>query len=118
VAILQCWKVTQAKRELEAEVWAGLGLVFTDYVGRPVDLDRLRAFFYRTLVGAGLPRVRVYDLRHTMATLVLHETKDLKLVATRLGHSNEVMVLRRYGHLLPGTDRDAARRLRELLEGR
>lgn len=44
--------------------------------------------------------------------------KDLKLVATRLGHSNETMVLRVYGHLLPGTDREAARRLGELVKRR
>jgi integrase len=46
-----------------------------------------------------------------MATIALHETKDLKMVATRLGHANEMLVLRTYGHLLPGVDREAARRL-------
>jgi integrase len=38
-----------------------------------------------------------YALRHTMATLVLHATKDLKLVAARLGHADETLVLRTYG---------------------
>lgn len=36
----------------------------------------------------------LYALRHMMATLVLRETKDLKLGATQLGHSNEILVLR------------------------
>jgi hypothetical protein len=53
-----------------------------------------------------------------MATLVLHETEDLKLVATRLGHSNEMLVLRTYGHLLPGVDRAAADRLGEVVKRR
>ena len=37
-----------------------------------------------------------------MATLVLHDTRDIQLVAARLGYANEYLVLRRYGHLLPG----------------
>lgn len=53
-----------------------------------------------------------------MAKLVLHETKDLKLVAARLGHSNEMLVLHTYGHLLPGVDREAANRLGEVVQRR
>ena len=53
-----------------------------------------------------------------MATLVLAETKNLKLVAARLGHANEMLVLRRYGHLLPGADRQAADRLGEVVRRR
>jgi len=51
-----------------------------------------------------------------MATLMLYQAEQLKLIAARLGHSTETMVLRRYGHLLPGMDRDAADRLARLLE--
>ena len=36
-----------------------------------------------------------------MATLMLYQGEQLKLVAARLGHANEMMVLRKYGHLLP-----------------
>jgi integrase len=53
-----------------------------------------------------------------VATITLADSKDLKLVATRLGHSNENMVLRAYGHLLPGVDREAAQRLGELVKRR
>lgn len=60
----------------------------------------------------------LYALRHTSATITLADSKDLKLVASRLGHSNENMVLRVYGHLLPGVDREAARRLGELVKRR
>jgi integrase len=64
---------------------------------------------------ANLPKLRLYDLRHTMATLMLYQGEQLKLVAARLGHANETMVLRKYGHLLPGMDRDAAERLGRLM---
>lgn len=57
--------------------------------------------------GAHIRRVRPHGLWHTMATLVLRETKDVKLVATRLAHANEYLVARTYGHLMPGVDRAA-----------
>ena len=78
----------------------------------------MRRAFYKALDAAGVRQVVLYALRHSMATLVLHETKDLKLVATRLGHSNEMLVLRTYGHLLPGVDREAAARLGDLVKRR
>ncbi len=46
---------------------------------------------------------------------MLHETKDLKLVAARLGHASELLVLKTYGHLLPGVDREAANRLGQVV---
>jgi len=33
---------------------------------------------------------------------MLYQGEQLKLAAARLGHVNGIMVLRRYGHLLPG----------------
>jgi hypothetical protein len=43
-----------------------------------------------------------------MATVALNRTKDLKLVAARLGHANEMLVLKTHGHLLPGLVRRLA----------
>ena len=56
-------------------------------------------------------------LRHTTATLVLADSKDLKLLASRLGHTSEHLVLKTYQHLLPGADRAAADRLGRYLSG-
>lgn len=92
--------------------------MFTDALGYPHNHDRVRRAFYKALDAAGVRQVVLYALRHTMATLVLHETKDLKLVAARLGHSNEMLVLRTCGHLLPGVDREAADRLGDVVRRR
>lgn len=117
--LLVTWKPVQAAERLRAgEAWADLDLVFTDARGYPHDLHRVRREFYRVLDSAGLKRVGPYALRHTSATLTLKDTKDIKLVARRLGHTNETMVLRRYQHLLPGADREAADRLGELIPRR
>ncbi len=81
----------------------------------PVLVELLQDWRLRqALERAGVWRVVLYALRHTMATLVLHETKDLK-PAARLGHADETLALRTYGHLLPGLDRAAADRLGEVV---
>ncbi len=119
VELLRAHRSQQAAVRLQAgAVWTDLDLVFTDARGYPHNHDRVRRAFYKGLDTAGVRQVVLYALRHTMATLVLHETKDLKLVATRLGHSNEMLVLRTYGHLLPGVDREAADRLGEVVKRR
>lgn len=61
--------------------------MFTDARGYLYKNDRARRAFYKALDAARVRQMVPYALRHTMATLVLHETKDLKLVATRLGYS-------------------------------
>lgn len=119
IELLRAHRSQQAAARLQAgAVWTDLDLVFTDARGYPHNHDRVRRAFYKALEAAGVRQVVLYALRHTMATLVLHETKDLKLVATRLGHSNELLVLRTYGHLLPGVDREAADRLGEVVRRR
>jgi len=116
VELLRDWRLRQAaERERAGAAWTDLDLVFTDARGYPHRLERVRRHFYRALERAGVRRVVLYALRHTMATLVLHETKDVKLVAARLGHADETLALRTYGHLLPRVDREVARRLGEVI---
>ncbi|MGH7883164.1 MAG: tyrosine-type recombinase/integrase [Candidatus Dormibacteraceae bacterium] len=115
LALLSVWKLEQTAIRLQAATWADLDLVFTDTRGYPHNHDRVRRAFYKALKQAKIRQVVLYALRHTMATITLHETKDLKLVATRLGHANEMLVLKTYGHLLPGVDREAAKQLGKVI---
>ena len=57
---------------------------------------------------AGLPGVRMHELRHTQATLLLSAGVDIKTVQTRLGHSTSNITLDMYAHALPANDRHAA----------
>jgi integrase len=118
-SLLRDWKEAQAvQRQMAGAAWTELDLAFTDARGYPHSHDRVRRDFYRVLKAAQVRRVVLYALRHTSATLMLSDTKDLKLVASRLGHANEVMVLRTYSHVLPGADKEAARRLGTLVRRR
>ena len=59
----------------------------------------------------GLQRVRLHDLRHTHATLLLKDGVHPKVAQERLGHSSIAVTLDLYSHVLPGMQREAAQLL-------
>ncbi len=52
--------------------------------------------------------MRLYDLRHSHATLLLLADENPKIVAERLGHSTVVLTLDTYSHVIPGMQEEAA----------
>lgn len=63
----------------------------------------------------GLPAIRLYDLRHTHATLLLKAGVHPKVVSERLGHSTVAITLDTYSHVLPDMQDEAAAKLQVLL---
>jgi integrase len=62
-----------------------------------------RRAFLRALRGAGIDRARPYDLRHSFASLLLHEGRSVIYVARQLGHDAR-LTLTRYGHVIDELD--------------
>lgn len=62
-----------------------------------------------------LPDIRLHDLRHTNATLLLGNGVDIETVARRLGHRKASTTLDIYGHALPEKDSGASAKLAEIL---
>lgn len=62
-----------------------------------------------------LPRIRLYDLRHSCATLLLIAEENPKVMSERLGHSTIVLTLDTYSHVLPTMQQGATARLDKLL---
>ena len=80
--------------------------------GHPVDGDNLRRrVFYRLLEQAGLRKIRLHDLRHTYASLLIQQGESLAYVQQQLGHSSVQVTVDVYGHLIPGANRAAVDRL-------
>ncbi|CAA9332199.1 MAG: Phage integrase, site-specific tyrosine recombinase, partial [uncultured Chloroflexia bacterium] len=72
--------------------------------------------FKPLLAVAGLPHsVRLYDLRHTHATLLLKAGVHIKIVSERLGHSSIALTADTYSHVLPGMQDEAASKLNAML---
>ena len=64
-----------------------------------------------------MPLIRVHDLRHTAATLMLLAGVNPKVVSERLGHATVGITLQTYSHVLPTMQQDAAAALDALLRG-
>jgi integrase len=56
----------------------------------------------------GLTHIRLHDLRHLAATVMLAGGVDVHTVAGRLGHSRPALTLQTYAHVMDATDRRAA----------
>lgn len=116
---LQRWVVALLRR-LEEEATAvgreGNDLVFTAHRGGPIHEARfVRVYFKPLLRSAGLPNIRLYDLRHTAATLGLVAGVSPKIVSEQLGHASVAFTLDVYSHVLPHMQETAAKKVEELL---
>jgi integrase len=90
--------------------------VFTNEPGGPVDRHNLaNRSFRRIFKAAKLPLIRIYDLRHTAATLALFADIPVKVVSEMLGHSSSALTMDVYSHVLLHMQDDAAARMEALL---
>ena len=63
------------------------------------------------------PVIRLHDLRHTHATLLLAKGVPVKVVSERLGHASVTITLQVYAHVMPGNQRQAADLFASLIKG-
>lgn len=73
-----------------------------------LDLHNVERWWRRFRVEAGFPSLKLHELRHTQATLLLANGVDVKTVQSRMGHSNASITLNWYAHALPENDQKAA----------
>jgi integrase len=97
-----------AEREHAGKSWTASGLVFTREDGTALHPDRFSHLFVRLSRKAGLPPIRLHDLRHTYATLALEAGVHPKIVSERLGHATTGITLDLYSHVAPSMDQQAA----------
>lgn len=107
-------KHQDADRGAAGEFWEEWGLVFTTKVGTPFSPRNDYRGFRQILDGAGLRQVRLHDLRHTAASLMLTQGVPARVVMQTLGHSQIDITLNTYSHVSPELSRDAATRMQAL----
>jgi integrase len=118
VAALRQHRARQAEERLAVGPrWRDSGLVFTWPDGRPLHPERFSKWFEQLARAAGLPRIRLHDVRHSYATAALAAGIPAKVVSERLGHANIAITMDTYGHVLPGLDAQAAGTLARLILG-
>lgn len=91
------------------------GLIFTTQTGRVIDPRSLNRMLTILCRDANVRRVRVHDLRHTCASLLLASGVDARTIMETLGHSTITMTLDTYAHVMDTTLRAAAERMDDAL---
>lgn len=114
---LKSHRARQAEERLRlGEAWQDYDLVFTTEVGTPLSPSNVRnRAFLPLLQRAGLPRVRIHDLRHSAASLLIGAGESLKTVQEMLGHSSISLTADVYGHIGLAQQKAAAARMDALL---
>ena len=104
---------TERKAEALAKGWKDVPeLVFVNEEGNVIDDVNLRKrVFNKALEKAGMRLIRIHDLRHTFASLLIQNGESLAYVKDQLGHHSIQITVDIYGHLVPGANRQAVDRL-------
>src|SRR5579872_5094559 len=118
VAALDAHRRRQVAERLAAgPAWEDGDLIFPGIAGKPFEASGVNKRLDAALSEAGLPRIRVHDLRHTAASLLLARGVHPKIVQEMLGHSTITLTLDTYSHVTPGLHAAAAAEMEAVLGG-
>jgi integrase len=99
--VVAALRVQEMRQQLDRSEWQDSyrdeGLVFARADGQPLRPDYVSKRFLRLCEAADVPRIRVHDLRHTCATLLLANGVPLALVSKVLRHSQVSITVDLYG---------------------
>jgi integrase len=96
---LRAFKVRQAEERLAlGRRYPDSGLVAVNDDGSPIRPETYSSDFARHAKGAGVPVIRLHDVRHTAATMLLDGGTTPSATAKWLGH-DPAITLRVYGHV-------------------
>jgi integrase len=116
ITALKKHRTRQKKERLAAGGdWKDSGLVFTTPLGTALDLRNVHREFKAILTAAHLPNIRLHDLRHTAATLLLAQGVDPRTIMETLGHSQISLTLNTYSHVVPALQEMAAEKMNAIL---
>ncbi|MGH2794198.1 MAG: site-specific integrase [Actinomycetota bacterium] len=116
VEVLRQHHRRQTTRRLRAgRAWHDFNLVVELGDGRPVDPSEFTRKFAAIATKAGAKGVRLHDMRHAFATMLLTSGVHPKIASEALGHSTVGITLDTYSHVLPNMQAEAAAAIQEAL---
>ncbi|MEU4801320.1 site-specific integrase [Actinosynnema sp. NPDC023587] len=107
-----------AERQRLGSLWVESGRVFTKPDGSELRPSWISDRFARLSAAAGVPPIRLHDLRHVAATLMLAASVDLKVIQETLGHSTLATTSDLYTSVLPEVANAAAEATRSIVPRR
>ncbi|MBL4937473.1 site-specific integrase [Clostridium sp. YIM B02515] len=119
ISILKEYKDHQEEnKKVYGDKYKTENFVLSHVDGTPFDPDYISRNFARWIhpisKELNMHKIRLHDLRHTHATLLLKAGANIKAVSERLRHTSVAMTLNTYSHLLPDMQKDAVRKLNDL----
>ncbi len=109
VAVLRRWRLQQLEDRMHwGAGWADSGRIFTREDGAQLHPASVTDRFNDLVAAAGLPPIRLHDLRHGAATLALQGGVDIKVVQEMLGHSSSSLTRDTYTSVVPRLAVEAA----------
>jgi len=108
LAALRIWRAAQATERLAAASWEASDAIVTTPEGKRPGPWVVRNALVRTARRAGVHTVRVHDLRHLHASMLLADGVPIPVVSARLGHASPAVTMAVYSHALKGQDETAA----------
>jgi integrase len=117
LAALRAHRARQsAEKLLLGEGYQDQEFVFAQADGRPWFPPTITNRWKRLLTRLGLPRIRLHDVRHTHASVMIAEGEPVKVVQERLGHTTPAYTMFKYQKVLPGMQAAAAERFAKLVD--
>ena len=92
-----------------------IALSSTTAIGTPISPRNDYRSFQLLITKAGLRKIRLHDLRHTAATLLLAQGVPARVVMEILGHSQISVTMNTYTHVDTSLTQVAADRMQEAL---
>ena len=115
VTLLDHQAAQERERTRAGSTWQDHDLVFPSEVGTPMEPRNLNRHFSGLRVRAGLPTVRLHDLRHTVVTLLLELGVPPHLVQAIARHANLEITMKIYAHSNLDAMREGMKRLDDRL---
>ncbi len=100
--VLVAWRHWQQSERAAVRIDTA-GWIFTDGAGQPIHPHAISQAFERIAHRAGVPVIRLHDLRHTHGTLLIKAGVPVKVIGERLGHAAPAFTIDTYQHVLPGS---------------
>ena len=106
------WLIAHSPELRQLDPWSEIVLIFTNDVGKFIDLNHWRKrVFHKALEKAKLRKIRIHDLRHTFASLLIDDGASLVYIKEQLGHASIKTTVDVYGHLIKGGNKGAVDKL-------
>ncbi len=108
--ILQLHRIQINKKKLRmASAYKDLDLINCNKSGGVLFKNVFREKFYKEIKNTAVKKIKIHDLRHTHATILLKQGVSPKIISERLDHTDISLTLRIYFHVLPNMREEAVK---------